>query len=157
MQSGAPTFSLSAAAWTSIANHASAQFPEECCGALIGLSSPGSFTVHSAHPCRNRAPHSRQARFLIDPEDILDARRLAREASLDLVGFYHSHPGKPAYFSARDLRECWPGYPNLVVSVPAAGPPSAKAFLADSARSRAAELILVIEPGFTPSSEAPPR
>ena len=151
MDSEAPTLLLSAAAWTAIATHASARFPEECCGVLIGLAAPAAFTVHSAQPCPNRAPHSRHARFLIDPEDILEARRLARAAGFDLIGFYHSHPGKSAYFSARDLRECWPGHPNLVVSVPAAGPPAARAFIAAPDRSSAAELILVFEPGLTPS------
>ncbi|MBA3972677.1 MAG: hypothetical protein C0504_00510 [Candidatus Solibacter sp.] len=146
MDSPRQTVTLSSTAWTTIAGHASSAFPEECCGVLVGLSAPASFTVHSAHPCPNRAPQSRHNSFLIDPDDILVIRRLARDSGLDLIGFYHSHPNARAYFSPRDLRQCWPGYPNLVVSVPNGQPPTAKAFLAGSDLTHAAEIPVTIAP-----------
>jgi proteasome lid subunit RPN8/RPN11 len=158
MDAERPTITLSAATWRSIADHAAAALPDECCGALTGLRDDAGFAVHSAHACPNRAPESRHNSFLIDPEDILAIRRLALDNGLDLIGFYHSHPGKTAYFSDRDLRECWPGYANLVVSVLDQGEITAKAYIAGSGRRSATEIEVVMTAGaFRPSSAVPPR
>lgn len=157
MISARQTITLSAAAWETLVGHAAAAFPEECCGVLAGESDGVNWTVHSAEPCINRAPHARDTRFLIDPEDLLEIRRRARDRSLDLIGFYHSHPNKAAYFSARDLRECWPGFPNIVVPVIRGVPGQPNAFLADRGQTGASELSLVLPPGVTPSSASPPK
>ena len=50
------------------------------------------------------------SRFLIDPKDHIQARRDARAAGLDVVGFYHSHPRSEAVPSPRDLADA--AYPN---------------------------------------------
>ncbi|MBE0657779.1 MAG: Mov34/MPN/PAD-1 family protein, partial [Bryobacteraceae bacterium] len=94
------------------------------------------------------SPHNS---FLIDPEDILIARRLALDSNLDLIGFYHSHPNAPAYFSPRDLSQCWPGYPNLVVSIFSGRPITAKAFIASSDLTHATEIPITIPSALTPS------
>ena len=44
-------------------------------------------------------------RFLIDPKDHIDARRIARGRGLDVIGFYHSHPHSDPYPSPTDLAE----------------------------------------------------
>jgi len=44
-------------------------------------------------------------RFLIDPSDHIRARRAARAAGLEVVGFYHSHLHSDATPSATDLAE----------------------------------------------------
>ena len=71
---------------------------------LIG--SAGAIT--SAIRARNLSRHP--SRFLIDPQDHIRARRDARDAGLDVIGFYHSHPHSSAEPSPADLAEA--SYPN---------------------------------------------
>lgn len=108
--------------------YASAAAPAECCGMLLGRAEE----IVEALPARNLSDDPN--RFLIDPQDHFDARRLARQRSLDLVGFYHSHPHSPPQPSATDLAE-W-SYPEavcLIVSL-AAETPEAKLFRLEDAR-----------------------
>jgi proteasome lid subunit RPN8/RPN11 len=86
--------------------HAVAQSPRECCGMLIGTSA----SVVESVPAGNLAEGD--SRFLIDPHDHIQAIRRARAASLDVVGFYHSHPRSAAYPSETDIAEC--GYAGVV-------------------------------------------
>jgi proteasome lid subunit RPN8/RPN11 len=79
--------------------HAREASPAECCGLLVG--SPGEIT--SAVRAGNLSENPK--RFLVDPKDHIRARRDARAAGLDVVGFYHSHPHSPAVPSERDLAE----------------------------------------------------
>jgi proteasome lid subunit RPN8/RPN11 len=85
--------------------HARAAVPAECCGVLIG--SDGAITAAVA--ANNLSEHPN--RFLLDPKDHIRARRDARAAGLDVVGFYHSHPHSAAVPSETDLAEAWT-YPN---------------------------------------------
>ena len=84
--------------------HARDAAPAECCGLLVGAHG----AIASAVRARNLSTDA--SRFLIDPRDHIKARRDARAAGLDVVGFYHSHPHSPATPSATDLAEA--AYPN---------------------------------------------
>jgi len=44
-------------------------------------------------------------RFLLDPRDHIRAMREARERTMDVIGFYHSHPRSRAYPSETDVAE----------------------------------------------------
>jgi len=97
-----------------IVAHAREAAPAECCGMLVG--SAGAVTA----AVRARNLSDQPARFLIDPQDHIRARRDARDAGLDVIGFYHSHPHSAAEPSATDLAEA--SYPNhLYVIVGLAG------------------------------------
>jgi proteasome lid subunit RPN8/RPN11 len=85
--------------------HAREASPAECCGLLVG--SPGEIT--SAVRAGNLSENPK--RFLVDPKDHIRARRDARAAGLDVVGFYHSHPHSAAEPSETDAAEAWT-YPN---------------------------------------------
>jgi proteasome lid subunit RPN8/RPN11 len=87
-----------------IVAHARDAAPVECCGMLIGSAG----TVTAAVRARNIA--AEPSRFLIDPIDHIQARREARDAGLDVVGFYHSHPHSAPVPSETDLAEAT--YPN---------------------------------------------
>jgi proteasome lid subunit RPN8/RPN11 len=96
-----------------IVAHARETAPAECCGLLLGRSSE----IVEAVRARNiaAAPGSR---FLIDPRDHFAAIRSARVRSLDVVGFYHSHPRSAAEPSARDLAEFdYPDHLYAIVSL----------------------------------------
>ncbi len=92
--------------------HAVAAYPEECCGAMLGMGGE----VLLAVPLENTA-ESRQARYAIRPEDLLTATREASERGQRIVGIYHSHPDHNADFSETDLANCCPWYVFLVLSV----------------------------------------
>jgi proteasome lid subunit RPN8/RPN11 len=95
---------LPAAVRDAVVAHAREAAPAECCGMLVG--SAGAIT--SAVRAGNLSDHP--SRFLIDPKDHIRARRDARAAGLDVVGFYHSHPQSAAAPSPTDLAEA--SYPN---------------------------------------------
>ena len=95
--------------------HAREEAPWECCGLLFGR---GSEVVETSR-ARNIADEP-ATRFLIDPEDHFAGRRLARARGLEVVGFYHSHPGSPPEPSERDIAEfSYPGHLYLIVSLAA--------------------------------------
>jgi proteasome lid subunit RPN8/RPN11 len=98
--------------------HAVEAYPHECCGALIG--SDGA--VRAIHPLPNATDEGPRRRFLIRPGDYRGAERAAREAGLELLGFYHSHPDHPAVPSAYDLEHAWPTFAYVIVSVRQASP-----------------------------------
>jgi proteasome lid subunit RPN8/RPN11 len=71
--------------------------PHECIGLLAG-SSDGRVTVR--YPLVNAA--ASPTRFESEPRSLLDAERRRREAGLELLAVYHSHPGGPAVPSRTD-------------------------------------------------------
>lgn len=73
--------------------------------------------VARAEPCRNVHPGDRRRRFLIDPERQLAVQREARAQGLEIVGFYHSHPGGSAQPSEEDVRMAHPGMLMLIVAL----------------------------------------
>jgi proteasome lid subunit RPN8/RPN11 len=93
-------------------SHAREAAPAECCGVLLGSGD----VVTEARRTRNRAMD--QNRFLIDPEDHINARREARARGLAVVGFYHSHPHSAPVPSPTDLAEAsYPDHLYLIVSL----------------------------------------
>ena len=93
--------------------HARGCAPDECCGVLLGMGEE----IVEAVRARNIADEP-ATRFLIDPEDHFAGRRAARERGLEVVGFYHSHPGSPPEPSERDIAEfSYPGHLYLIVSL----------------------------------------
>jgi proteasome lid subunit RPN8/RPN11 len=104
---------IQAACVALIVEHAREAAPHECCGLLLGRSD----SVSQVLPAHNIAADP-ATRFLIDPADHFAARRMARGAGLDVVGFYHSHPGSPAEPSRRDRDEfTYGGSLYLIVSL----------------------------------------
>ncbi|MPZ18591.1 MAG: hypothetical protein GEV06_11860 [Luteitalea sp.] len=82
-----------------ITEHARAEWPNECCGLILGTDE----RIDEAVPARNLQASS--SRFLVDPADHLAAVRRARATGRRVVGAYHSHPNTPPVPSPRDLEE----------------------------------------------------
>jgi proteasome lid subunit RPN8/RPN11 len=91
--------------------HARQDAPRECCGLLIGKGEDVVRTV------RARNLDAKAARYLIDPEDHFAAIRSAREAGLEVIGAYHSHPSSAPIPSATDIAEANSGTDFLYVIV----------------------------------------
>jgi len=100
-----------------IQSHAAGTYPHECCGVLVGRSTPDGRVAVSAHPTANLNTARAHDRFELDPRDYMRIDREAREAGLDIIGIYHSHPDHPAQPSETDLAAAWPGYSYVIVSV----------------------------------------
>jgi proteasome lid subunit RPN8/RPN11 len=86
---------------------------EEVCG-LIGGS---GWRLRSWYPVPNAAP-DRARRYLMSPEDQIDALRRIRDAGEELLGIFHSHPDAPAEPSAVDREmAAYPGVIYFIVSL----------------------------------------
>jgi proteasome lid subunit RPN8/RPN11 len=104
---------LTAAVDAAIRAHGRETFPHECCGAMLGKDG----VVREAYALPNTTEEGPRRRFLVRPDDYRVAEKRAREAELDLLGFYHSHPDHPAKPSQYDLDHAWPSFSYVIVSV----------------------------------------
>ncbi len=98
--------------------HGEETYPHECCGVLLGEMEGDHRTVRVAVRCGNTRTDSPRNRYHIDPRELVRIQREARQARLDIVGFYHSHPDHPARWSPTDLEEAhWLGCSYAITSV----------------------------------------
>ena len=104
---------LTEAVDAAIRAHGRETFPHECCGAMLGKDG----VVREAYALANTTEEGPRRRFLVRPDDYRVAEKRAREAGLDLLGFYHSHPDHPAKPSQYDLDHAWPSFSYVIVSV----------------------------------------
>lgn len=135
-----------------IREHGSADYPNECCGILLGDASGAHKEVREVIPLKNlrldavRAQEllplespgreSERNRFLIDPLEQLHVERGARQRSLDVLGYYHSHPDAPARPSEYDREHAWPWYSYIIVSVEKGEPTEMTSWVLSDDRSR---------------------
>lgn len=124
--------------------HAESAFPKECCGILLGTDVGGVREATIAVACRNAYEGEQKDRFQLDPREQIAADRKARDLGIDVLGFFHSHPDCDAYFSVTDLKNSWPWYSNVVMSVQAGKYDHAKAFIANSDQTSADSEELVL-------------
>ena len=106
-----------------IRTHAEHDYPNECCGALLGRAGAGPAPgvtkwVLALEPAGNRREAvDASRRFLITADDYRAIERVASEKSLDVLGFYHSHPDHPARPSEYDREHALPSFSYVIVSV----------------------------------------
>lgn len=109
---------LTRAVYDQIRAHGEQTYPNECCGALIGQSTPGGWTVEAAVPAGNTRTDSAHNRYQIAPIELVKIEREARKQGLGIAGFYHSHPDHPAQWSPTDLSEAhWLGCVYVITAV----------------------------------------
>ena len=78
--------------------HALAENPNECCGVIAGVDS----TAVRGYRITNTAKSP--FRYLMDPQEFLNADRDAEMQGLSLIVFYHSHTRSSPYPSTTDVR-----------------------------------------------------
>ena len=78
--------------------HALQEDPNECCGILAGEEN----VVRHSYRITNttRSPY----RYLMDPQEFLDADLDAERRGWEFLAFYHSHTHSPAYPSGTDVK-----------------------------------------------------
>ncbi len=81
-------------------------FPNEVCGVLIGKMEEDDFQISSFVACKNLNKERSVDRYELDPKDYINADRVAKEQSMDIIGIYHSHPNHPAIASDPDKALC---------------------------------------------------
>jgi proteasome lid subunit RPN8/RPN11 len=97
--------------------HCEKHYPEEACGLLLGP--PEGNVATDCRPCANvqnrlhaedAGAHPRDARtaYRIDPRDLFDLTRAARDEGLAFRAIFHSHADVGAYFSDEDQRQAAP-------------------------------------------------
>ncbi len=97
--------------------HAGAGYPEEVCGVLVGRDAPGVRQVLGHERVANVRADARDHRYLIDGDDLRRIEARVAAESLDVLGFYHSHPDHPAEPSTVDRERAWPWYTYIIVPV----------------------------------------
>jgi len=80
-------------------------YPYECCGLLVGETTPeGATCVSKAVPSPNLRTDNPQKRFEVDPRIHFEILKSVRGTDERIVGHYHSHPDHPAQPSETDLK-----------------------------------------------------
>lgn len=98
--------------------HGEQTYPHECCGVLLGRSTPEANTVEAAAPAGNTRTDSAHNRYNIAPTDLIRIQREARAQGRDIIGFYHSHPDHPAQWSPTDFAEAhWLGCSYVITAI----------------------------------------
>ncbi len=94
---------------TNIARHAHEVYPAEACGILVGRIEGAWRVVEKVYRTRNILDEP--TRYQIDAEEQYRVFLEAERESLEVLGFYHSHPHWPAHPSEADRAQAL--YPNL--------------------------------------------
>jgi proteasome lid subunit RPN8/RPN11 len=98
--------------------HGERTYPHECCGVLLGRADGDRNEVLDIVAAGNTRTDSAHNRYSIAPVELVRIQRQARARSLDIVGFYHSHPDHPAQWSATDIAEAhWLGCSYVITRV----------------------------------------
>ena len=106
--------------------HALQDDPDECCGILAGKDSSASRLYRITNTAHS--PY----RYLMDPQEHLNAELDAERNSWELLAFYHSHTHSQAYPSETDVRMAqesgWLDIYYVLVSLQSKDKPEIRAF-----------------------------
>jgi [CysO sulfur-carrier protein]-S-L-cysteine hydrolase len=105
-----------------IIEHAQNGLPEEVCGYLAGIGRE----VKRSFPLTN-IDHSPE-HFSFDPKEQFQTMREARNAGLEILTNYHSHPATPARPSEEDIRLAYDPTISYVIVSLAGELPDVKSF-----------------------------
>ena len=128
-----------------IEEQAQAGYPEEACGVLLGRICGAEREVTGAEASANLRRDRRCECFELDPGAIVAASSRARSEGLELVGFWHSHPDRPAWPSAEDCAGTWDERSCLILAVAAGRVTERKCFRLVAGVLR--EELLLVRPG----------
>ncbi|MEO0409003.1 MAG: M67 family metallopeptidase [Cyanobacteria bacterium P01_A01_bin.135] len=134
-------------------------YPEEGCGILLGKSLNDQvrqlievrpvINVWSADDDladlmpESTTEHSKTNRYTIDPRDLLQAQRDARDQNLDVIGIVHSHPDHPAIPSECDRAVAWSHYSYIIASIHQGTSKDVLCWRLDGARRFQPEALLI--------------
>ena len=106
--------------------HALEEDPNECCGILSGKDGLVSHLYRITNTARS--PY----RYLMDPQEFLNADKDSESKGREFLAFYHSHTHSPAYPSQTDVRMAlesgWLDVYYVLVSMEERANPQIRAF-----------------------------
>ncbi|MBF6561122.1 MAG: M67 family metallopeptidase [Candidatus Binataceae bacterium] len=153
------TATIQRATFEAMIAQAEREFPDECCGFIIGAGADEEVrpirNIQNARHAENPAAFARDARtaFLMEPKEHLAVLTEVDRRKLRLAAVYHSHPEHDAYFSATDRAQAClfdpaePDYPetlHIVLSIRGGKFARAAAFAWNAALKDFAEITLEI-------------
>ena len=119
--------------------HSREEDPNECCGILAGKDG----MVQELYRITNTAKSP--YRYLMDPQEHLNADLDSERKGMEFVAFYHSHTHSPAYPSGTDVRMALQsGYLDVhyvLVSLENKAEPLVRAFRIDESGNIAEDAI----------------
>jgi proteasome lid subunit RPN8/RPN11 len=102
---------------TRIQQHALSAYPEEGAGFLLGRNGEDR-KVKEIIPMTNRGVEgARRNRYLMGPEEYIEAELEAEKRAMDVIGVFHSHPDHPDSPSEFDREWAQPSFSYLITSV----------------------------------------
>lgn len=128
--------------------------PNEACGLLIGERSSMGTRVVEVTTGRNLELKRPRDRFTLDPVHLMAAETDARARGLEVIGIWHSHPGRPAVPSEADRIGAWEDWSYVIVSVRDAHPPEVRSWRLDG--STFVEEVVRAPDGRRQRASAPP-
>lgn len=149
-------------------------YPQECCGLLLGRTQgEGKILVevwetenvwdedsiqtfqHRPHEDTSdeRGVFTSERRYTIAPDVMLAAQRYARDAQLEIIGIYHSHPDCPAVPSECDRQWAWQNYSYVIVSVIAGKSADFQSWQLDSDRQFHPQKIQIADKSNSPRED----
>jgi proteasome lid subunit RPN8/RPN11 len=104
--------------YEALRRHGEQTYPHECCGVLLGRAEGAVNVVERVVRAGNTRTDSAHNRYNISAAELIRIQREGREQAFDIIGFYHSHPDHPAYWSATDHAEAhWLGCSYLITRI----------------------------------------
>lgn len=99
-------------------DQAKSEYPNECCGILVGRRDGREKIVVRQNAVHNLVDgRQKKVHYKISPLELWHIEQFAREENLQIVGFYHSHPDYAADASPDDVKYMIPGYSYPIISV----------------------------------------
>ena len=98
-------------------NHAQVDYPQECCGFILGRLEKNKSLGVEYIQVKNIQEKNKERRFLIDPIEYIRVEDLAEEKELSIISIVHSHPDHPDKPSEFDRVHSWPGCSYIIISV----------------------------------------
>ena len=100
-----------------IHRHGAASYPEEGAGFLLGNDGEPRQVQSILELPNRREPGARSNRFLISPQDYLQAELEADRQGLFLIGVFHSHPDHPNAPSTYDRDWAQPWFSYIITTI----------------------------------------
>ncbi len=98
--------------------HAVASYPEEGAGFVLGRVDGATRLALALHFATNvREDAARRRRYLLTPQEFLQAELAAEAKGLELIAIFHSHPDHPSLPSEFDRQWALPWFSYLITSV----------------------------------------